>query len=79
VKNITVSVPDDVYRGARIRAAEQGASLSSLVAQYLAALSSQAVEFARLEAEQDRVRQGIKRFTAADRVSREDLHDRSVR
>jgi len=35
VANITVSVPDDVYRAARIRAAEQGSSVSALVAEYL--------------------------------------------
>ena len=35
VKNITVSVPDDVYRRARITAAEQGTSVSALVARHL--------------------------------------------
>jgi hypothetical protein len=32
-KNITVTAPDDVYRRARIRAAEQGRSVSALVAE----------------------------------------------
>jgi plasmid stability protein len=31
MKSITVSVPDDVYRAARIRAAERGSSVSALV------------------------------------------------
>ena len=79
VRNVTVSVPDDVYRGARIRAAEQGTSLSNLVAQYLAALSAQAVEFSRLEAQQDRVITGIKRFAAGNRVPRDEVHERSLR
>ena len=35
MKNITVSVPDETYRRARIRAAEQGRSLSAIVADYL--------------------------------------------
>jgi len=34
VKNITVSVPEDVYRAARVRAAERGRSVSALVADY---------------------------------------------
>ncbi len=40
VKNITVSVPDDVYRAARIAAAEQGTSVSAVVARYLGELAS---------------------------------------
>jgi plasmid stability protein len=40
VKNITVSVPDDVHRAARIAAAEQGTSVSALVARHLEALAS---------------------------------------
>jgi hypothetical protein len=79
VKNVTVSIPDEVYRGARIRAAEQGTSLSALVSQYLATLSMQALEFARLEAEQERVRRGIKRFSGSDRVPRDEIHDRPLR
>ncbi|MBA3305588.1 MAG: hypothetical protein H0U25_06640, partial [Thermoleophilaceae bacterium] len=39
MKNITVSVPEDVYRAARIRAAERGRSVSGLVADYLGSLS----------------------------------------
>ena len=35
MKNITVSVPDDVYRAARIRAAERSSSVSAVVAEYL--------------------------------------------
>jgi len=39
MKNITVSVPDDVYQRARVHAAEQGRSVSALVAEYLTSLS----------------------------------------
>lgn len=49
VKRITVSVSDDVYRQARIRAAELGKSLSALVAEFLNSLSEREAEFARLE------------------------------
>jgi plasmid stability protein len=79
MKNITVSVPDDVYRAARIRAAERGSSVSALVAEYLAALSDRDVEFARLEEQQRRVQQQIRRFRAADRLKRDEVHDRAVR
>ena len=77
--NITVSVPDDVYRAARIRAAERGSSVSSLVAEYLGSLSDRDGEFARLEAEQKSVQEQIDRFSARDRLNRDELHQRAVR
>jgi plasmid stability protein len=79
VKNITVSVPDEVYREARIRAAERGSSVSALVGEYLRSLAGQAVEFSRLEAQQRQVQATIKRFRASDRLSRHEIHDRAVR
>jgi plasmid stability protein len=79
VKNITVSVSDDVYRRARIRAAELGKSVSALVADYLNSLSGRDAEFARLEAKQRRVLGEIRAFRARDQLSRDDLHDRAVR
>jgi plasmid stability protein len=79
VKNITVSVPDDVYRRARIRAAERGSSVSALVAGYLRTLSDDESEFARLEEQQRDVLAEIEGFRAGDRVDRETLHSRAVR
>jgi len=79
VTNITVSVPDDVYRAARIRAAERGSSVSGLVADYLRSLSERDAEFARLEAQQKQIQKQIDRFSARDRLTREELHERAVR
>jgi plasmid stability protein len=79
VKNITVSVPDEVYRAARIRAAERGSSVSALVADYLRSLSERETEFSRLEAEQRQVQAQIAHFRAGDRLGREELHARAVR
>lgn len=76
--NITVSVPDDVYRAARIRAAEQGSSVSAIVADYLRSLSGHEAEFARLTAQQRSVQDQIDRFSARDRLDREELHRRAV-
>lgn len=77
--NITVSVPDDVYRAARIRAAERGSSVSGLVAEYLRSLSEREAEFARLEGQQRSVQDQIDRFSAGDRLDRDELHRRAVR
>lgn len=79
MKNITVSVPDDVYRAARIRAAERGSSVSALVAEYLRSLSERELEFSRLESQQRRVQAQISRFRAADRLDRNEVHSRAVR
>jgi hypothetical protein len=79
VKNITVSVPDDVYRNARVAAAQRDTSVSALVVAYLEQLSGRMDEFARLEALQHEVQAGIGQFRAADRLSRDEVHDRAVR
>lgn len=79
MKNITVSVADEVYRKARIRAAELGKSVSAVVAEFLNSLSESETEFARLEAKQMRVQTEIRRFRASDRLSRDEVHERAVR
>jgi plasmid stability protein len=79
VKNITVSVSDDVYRAARIRAAERGTSVSALVADYLRSLSERETAFSRLEEQQRRVQNEITRFSARDRLDRDEVHGRAVR
>jgi plasmid stability protein len=79
MKNITVTVPDDVYRTARIRAAERGTSVSALVGEYLRSLSGRGAEFSWLEAQQQQVQRESERFRARDRLDRDQLHDRAVR
>jgi len=79
VKNLTVSVPDEVYRDARIRAAESGTSVSALVAEYLRSLSGATTEFIRLQALQQQIAAGITAFSAADRLDREQVHERGAR
>ena len=79
MKNITISVADDVYRDARIRAAQDGTSVSALVARYLASLAGLDVVKKRLEEQQRRVQREIERFSAGDRLGRDVLHGRAVR
>jgi hypothetical protein len=79
VKNITVSVPDDVYHDARVVAAQRDTSLSALVVAYLERLSGRMDELARLEALQQEVQAEIGQFRAADRLGRDEVHDRAVR
>lgn len=79
MKNITVSVPDEVYRQARIRAAETGTSVSALVTDYLVSVSQSRGEFERLVQQQRRIAAEIETFSASDRLDRDDLHQRAVR
>jgi uncharacterized protein (DUF2336 family) len=79
MKNVTVSVPDEVYRVARVRAAEAGSSVSALVADYLRSLGGREAEFARLEAQQSQVLEQVDHFRAGDRLDRNQLHRRAVR
>ena len=78
MKNITVSVPDNVYRAARVAAAQRDTSLSALVVAYLERLSRRTDELARLEALQQEVQAEIGQFRAADRRGRDEVHDRAV-
>jgi plasmid stability protein len=79
MKNITISVPDDVYRAARIRAAERGSSVSAIVTEYLRTMTEGDAEFARLETQQRRIQRQITRFRARDRTSRDETHHRALR
>jgi plasmid stability protein len=82
VKNITVSVPDEVYRAARVHAAEHGRSVSALVSEFLASLNDDDDEFERLVQKQehvlDEIRASGKSFSASDRLSRDEIHDRDA-
>ena len=78
MKNITISLPDDVYRRARIRAAERDLSLSALVRQLLTELSQEEPEFERRKRLQAEVLASIKDFRARDRLTRDEVHDRDA-
>lgn len=80
MKNITVSVSEDVYRAARMWAAEHDTSVSALVAEYLGSLArGGGGEFERLEAQQRRIQAEIQGFSASRHPGREDVHERAVR
>jgi len=76
VKNITVSVSEDVYRRARIKAAELDTSVSALVREFLENLGSDRSDFERRRRLQDDVLGTVKSFRARDRLSRDEVHDR---
>jgi len=76
VKNITISVDDDVYRRARIRAAQEDTSVSALVRDFLIQLGSREDTVERLKRLQEQTRKKITKFRAADRLGRAAANER---
>jgi hypothetical protein len=69
-------VDDETYRRARVKAAEQDTSVSALVKRFLTDLAAGETDAERLKREERRLRECIETFTASDRLSREDVHQR---
>jgi plasmid stability protein len=74
VANITVSVPDDIYRRARVKAAEQQTSVSALVRTFLDEFAGAETEFERLKRLQDEVIASVESFSVAGTLTREELY-----
>lgn len=78
MKNITVSVPDQVYRRARMQAAARDTSVSALVREFLAGLGGEESDFDRRKRLQAEVLASVRRFRAGGRLKRDELHDRDA-
>jgi hypothetical protein len=83
MKNITISVDDEPYRLARIKAAEQSTSISALFKAYIVRLTTSdgsESEFQRLEREEKDLREELRNrrisLNPAHNLSREELHTR---
>ena len=78
MKNITVSIDDEVYRRARMKAAKQHTSVPALVKRFLAELAAGESDAERLKRDERALREQIGTFRAADRLSREEVHGRDA-
>jgi hypothetical protein len=78
VKNITISLPDDAYRRARITAAERDTSVSALVRGFLMKLGEEESDSERGKRLQKEVLATVRRFRAGDRLTRNQVHDRNA-
>lgn len=76
MRNITVSVDDETYRRARIKAAELDTSVSALVRGYLQELAAEESEFESLAAQERELRDEVADFRGGDRLSRAEIHER---
>ena len=76
MKNITVSVDDETYRRARVKAAERETSISALVKKFLTELAVEESNSERHKREERILRERITKFRAANRLHRDDVHER---
>lgn len=76
MKNITVTVDDETYRRARVKAAEADTSVSALVRKFLTEMAAGQSEFDRLKQLEIETRKRITNFSAADNLPREELYRR---
>jgi hypothetical protein len=77
VKNITVTVDEETYRRARMKAAEQDTSVSALVRRFLVDLAAGETETERLKRQERELRERVTKFRGGDRLARDDVHRRS--
>ncbi|MDB5399686.1 MAG: hypothetical protein QOF70_3901 [Acetobacteraceae bacterium] len=79
MKNITVSLDDETYRNARMKAAALDTSVSALVKRYLIDLGSTETEFQRLKRLEQELRARVPAdFRAADNLTRDQAHQRDA-
>ena len=80
MKNITVSVDDETYRLARVRAAERGTSVSAMVREYLKSLTKNSLNPPKRTLRE--IVEGIHArgggIDPAQNLSREELYDRNA-
>lgn len=73
-----MTVLEGVYRQARIRTTERGTSVSAMVAACLRSLAGPSPEFIRMRELERTITEGIRDFSAADRMERDELHERGA-
>jgi orotidine-5'-phosphate decarboxylase len=77
MRNIIVALDDETYIRARIAATERDTSVSELVKAFLEQLAAQEPATERLKRQEREIRSRIVAFSAADTLSREELHNRA--
>jgi hypothetical protein len=74
MKNITVTVDEETYRLARVKAAEQDTSVSAMVKAFLTDVANGGSHVEKLKREEAALRASIRSFRAGDRLSRDEIH-----
>ena len=78
VKNITVSIDDDLYRKARVRAAELDTSVSAVVRGFLSGFAGEETDYERRKGLEQETLASIGIFRGSDRLPRNQVHRRDA-
>lgn len=82
MKNITITVDEELYHRSRVRAAEMRTTVSALVRAYLERLVDEEARYERLLREHEealaRIREEHPGYGASDRLSRDRVHGRDA-
>ena len=76
MKNITVSVSEEIYERARVKAAERDSSVSALVRDFLLSLGGDETDIEKGKRLQAEVLATIRPFRAGNRLTRDAVHRR---
>ena len=76
MKNITVSIDDEIYRKARIKAAELGVSVSSVFRKFLQTFTSSPDSFDELLEREMELWKIPTKFSVAESLPRDELYKR---
>jgi hypothetical protein len=80
MRNITISVDDELYDRVLVRAAEHRTTVSALIREFLELAAGEEGAFSRLQRQQNeliaRIRAEHPGFSAGDRLSRGGAHER---
>ena len=83
MKNITISIDDETYRRARIRAAGESTSVSAVVKKFLVGfIGGKETEFQQLQREEQELRVELRErrmiLNPAHNLSRDELYERDA-
>ena len=78
MKNITVSVGDETYERVRVLASKKKTTVAALVKRFLNGFASEESDFDRLKRKERETRESITAFSASERLSRDEVHDRNA-
>lgn len=78
MKNITVSVGDETYQRACVLAAKKKTTVAALVKRFINGFITAESDFERLKRQEREIRESITAFSASERLSRDEVHDRNA-
>lgn len=76
MKNVTVSIPEEVYRRARLKAAAENTSVSKVVSRFLESYGAEEERIAAARAQMETLFRKVKGFGVGKKIPREEIHAR---